>query len=554
MCGRTESDLGRFDYVVPLGTLNRAEFGASSVESALLDVQMSGLDRHILVRIDTALLAEAAANQALRWAPLALQHVQYRFVYYYQYKLRILRLLRERSVRHLVLTSALDTDLVFAAQAACAYLDIPLEVMEEAYDPPSSVLSFLASYDLPPIGALSNDVAVTMAAWMQRRRGMRVLYQPHPNLGGPTARGAAPFTWSRSVGVAHGIRHGVNRRLTGSPAPSFVSFDTHIDRSAAMTLDPDLWQGFDEWDLTALNSALLYFRARYPVEHLDLLYEKLQRFLTRSGAGRVVLNADITASGRLLAAAARSLGLQADFLPHGVVWEHLTPSTEGAFHPQRVLAWNPPSRERYGSHDINSITVSHPINQGPVVGTRPLPSDLSGMRVLVMPPEWVGLSFDGRPDCFESDLLEATRGLALLGVRSITVKYHHAHPTALDAKEGAIARLRPFAPLNLNTIASHHSVPQLLADGSFDFAVIGPTTGILEASRSGTPFIAFRAFMETAGLFDGFPLPQADSAEELENAIRTYNTDDAVGQCRLLHESLNLGPHPLAASLRGTPK
>ena len=162
-----------------------------------------------------------------------------------------------------------------------------------------------------------------------------------------------------------------------------------------------------------------------------------------------------------------------------------------------------------------------------------------------MPPDWFGLSFDTGMDCFEHDLLGMMNGLARLGVPHVFVKYHHSFPAVVRAKEQALERVQPFAPMRMTTIDSAESSPQLLGGGEFDLAVIGPTTGIVEASRSSTAFVVYRGFLEKSGLLDGFRLPTADGPDELAQAIELYDVNVVDEECLRLHESLNAGPHPL---------
>ena len=552
VCGQSALDLRGFDPVIAVDTLGKLANGEDGCDLALLDIQLpNGLDREVMVSVETALLAEADAHREFRWAPIALQHVLWRFVRYYQYRLRLQTLLADTGVTGLVITSANDTDLVFAAKAACAKFDTALQVQDGPSDPPSSVLSYLATYDLPEASTLSRDGIVSAIALLYKLRRKRVFYQPYWTLGEVIPANAACLSWNRSLTTAHWLRSVLTRKGSRAKAASIplVSFETHINHSAPMLLDDRLWPGFDEDDLVVLNSALFHFMSRYPSGFLDTLIEKTTSFFSRAGADRVVVNADNTCSARVTAFSARKAGAQVDFLPHGLPWEGMTFGTDTPFHPGRILAWSPPSRDRCTSIGMRAVTVSHPSNRGPVHKKRALPRDLANMRVLYMAPDWSALSFDGRPDCFEHDLLEVADGLARLGVGRMFLKCHHSLPPVVQAKDQAIERTRPYLPLNVTTVKSAVSSSRLLEDGEFDLAVIGPSTGIFEASRSSTPFIAYRAYPEKAAVFRGFRLPFVNSPEQLMQYLLDYDVAAVDEECYRLNESLNEGPHPLAADL-----
>jgi hypothetical protein len=381
-----------------------------------------------------------------------------------------------------------------------------------------------------------------LLALYYRAKSIRVFYQPYNNL----ARGypdAAVLTWRRSVCFT-GI---TLTELELHRTQSLPNLDTKIYHDQGSLFDPKGWAGFDNDDLTVLTSAFSYFQQRYSTNRIDRIYATCCTFFKQSGAQRLVLNSDNTCTTRLLSKAAKAQGLQVDYLPHGLIIEDVSLRTKTGCGVDRVLAWNPASADAFEQRGSTVEVVAHPSNVGRLVRKRPLPTDLSGLRVLILPPEWVGLSFTSRPDCFERDLLDIMEALSHLGVGSAHIKCHNSIKAALDAKMSMLAALRPFAPINFTVIESHISTLQLYQQ--FDLAIIGPTTGLLEASRSSTPFIGFRALMTKAGVFDGFQFPKADSSMELIEAIRNYDIDRVDQECIRMASSLAVGASPFEKKL-----
>jgi len=213
----------------------------------------------------------------------------------------------------------------------------------------------------------------------------------------------------------------------------------------------------------------------------------------------------------------------------------------------RVLAWNAASAEAFEQRGSLAKVIVHPSHVGSVVCKRPLPIDLSGLRVLILPPEWVGLSFASRPDCFERDLIDAFQVLHQLDIKAVHVKCHNSVKEVLDAKYAMLAAIQPYSQLAVSIIEGQVPTQQLFAQ--FDLTIIiGLTTGILEASRSATPLICFRTLMHKCAVFDDCALPQADTSYELMQCIRNYDVNAVDIQCQLLGESLRAGMHPFSVT------
>ncbi len=532
-----------YDEVLGQGALQARRLAAEGMEAgSLFDIPLPDQDLEMRQRVEDGLAAQAAMDPALAWSALAYQHVQWRFLRYLQYRQRLQRLLSGSSVGRLTLSSGDDSDLVHAARVACTGKGAELEVLDGRADRPSSLLSFLASYDLPASVSMLESVTSRLLALCYRQEKVRLFYQPYNNIGDSFAD-AAVLTWRRSISFPAGALPvaALGHERSG------VNLDTPVVDRPAVELPEQAWPGFDDEDRKVLASAYSYFHRRYPAGLLSRLHARSRSFLRSSRVKRLVLNSDNTCTTRLLAAAAREAGAHVDYLPHGLIWEELSLRTGSGNGADRVLAWNEGSASTYRSLGAQAAVISHPGNVAPVQRKRRFPADLSTMRVLLMPPEWVGLSFAGRPDCFERDMLDALEALHRLGISQVQVKCHHSIPEIVQAKLDMLESIRPFSPLAFTVIDSGIRADQLY--GKFDLAIIGPTTGVLEASRSAMPFIAFRALLHKAGLFSGFAFPAAESVDELVQVVRGYDFDMVERECERMARSLNAGPAPFAAVL-----
>jgi hypothetical protein len=532
-----------YNQVLGVGVLQARRLAAQGMQvGVLLDIPLRDQDLEVRQRVEDGLAAQAAMEQSLAWSTLAFQHVQWRFLRYLQYRQRLAQLIKDSEIKRLTVSSGDDTDLVRAARVACMDSGATLQVLDGRADKPSSLLSFLASYDLPASVSLLESVTSRLLALYYRQKKVRLFYQPYNNIG-DSYLDAAVLTWRRSISFPAGAL----------PVPelgherSGVVLETPVVEDTAVKLPSQAWPGFDDEDRKVLASAYSYFHRRYPAGLLSRLHRRLRAFLRSSRARRLVLNSDNTCTTRLLAGAAREAGVQVDYLPHGLIWEELSLRTGRGNGADRVLAWNEASATSYRRLGAEAVVISHPSNSCPVQRKRRFPQSLSSLRVLLMPPEWVGLSFAGRPDCFERDMLDALDALHLLGVHHVKVKCHHSMPEIVQAKLDMLELIRPYSPITFEVIDSGVRADELYEQ--FDLCIIGPTTGILEASRSATPFIAFRALLHKAGLFEGIDFPAAESVDELVQLVCHYDFEKVDRECERMAASLNAGCQPFAAEL-----
>jgi hypothetical protein len=546
-CGPWSEAFGDFDEIWSLGPLVERRLLSQGFRSRnLFDVELPDLDQSLRLRVESGLEAEAARGGVSAWADIAVQHVHWRFVRYYQYRLRLERLVSETRVTNLVVSSRDDRDLIQACEAICNQLHIGLEWQDNSCDPPSSLLSFLASYDLPQDVTALENCASRLLALYYRYKKINVFYQPYNNLRA-SYPAAAVLTWRRSIFFpGSGLPE-----LAYGRSRSLVNLHTPINEHHEVSFNPESWRGFDSYDLVVLSSAFSYFRRRYSKLTIDHIFACVQKFFKWTRVNRVVLNSDNTCTTRLLAKAAKSQGIYVDYMPHGLIQEDMSLQTRTNCGADRILAWNAASAAAFAHRGNCAKVISHPSNAGCVARKRALPVNLSTMRVLIMLPEWVVLSFTGRPDCFERDLLDVMASLRRLDVRSVQVKCHDSNKTVLDAKLAMLEAIRQYAPIDFKVIDSKVDAQQLYEQ--FDLAIIGPTTGLLEASRSSTPFVGFRAMMRKAALFNGFNLPYADTVEELLQCIQSYDVNAVDTQCQRLSESLRTGVHPFSVALDDDP-
>lgn len=551
-CGEIGEPPAIDEFIIALGTQQALHMRRRGyVVPSLFDIPLdTSLDRDLLLRLDRGLHREATANPAFKWLPLALQQLVWRFFRYHQYRKRLAILIEHERPDNLIISSNLDSDLSFAANAECRKTGLKLSLRHGPKDNESSQAPFLSPYDLIEANELDPKILSTLRAHSYHHCGIRTLYQPCGYFNSETYP-AETFLWRTTISTIAQLSRYAIRKITGAdPVPMNIP-DVFILQNLSVPLNPSFWEGFDADDLRAIYSFVYPFLIRYPANHLDLVYERLSYFLNASHVERVVIQQDTLMSARLISHACHAIGIRSDYLPHGYIMEELSPSTESPFSPNRILAWNEASRSEFQCLNLNATVVTHPSNSVSLFPKRNLPRDLASSKILAILPEWIWVSHGVRMDCLENYFDEICQSLNKFGVTRINAKLHWIN----NNKKLNIDQIRRCI---LERVATYRGISCRVLDSSLkswniiqehDFVIVGHTTGIYECMRSSTPFIIYRGMIERAQGIGAYAFPTANNVHELTSAIQNYDSNrlnNVFAACAL---SLRQGPHPLDSAL-----
>ena len=140
-CNSLHEVSGNFNQIWSLGKLTELGLSSRKIRSQnLFDVELPDLDAQLRQLIETGLQIESSTGEDSAWAETAFQHVHWRFVHYYQYRLRLETLIKNDGVTYLTLSSVQDCALMKACQAVCAKYNVELNVQSGPCDPFSSKL------------------------------------------------------------------------------------------------------------------------------------------------------------------------------------------------------------------------------------------------------------------------------------------------------------------------------------------------------------------------------------------------------------------------------
>lgn len=540
ICSESDTPFHRYANIAVINVflLNKLKKkGVNAVDLFGID---PGIDEPKVVRkIDFLLHKEAEDRAEMRWAPLALVRTTRRYLHYLQFKNRIGQWLSDLSPTSLVISSGWDKDLIAAASMVCKKRGIHLEVQDGAFDIYSGLEPFISAETLPSHTDISPLFLIIILGWWTRLRRISVIYEPYSNLGTQYLH-AQTFKWWKTVST-RGYTYKRFVGLLGVPdsTQGNIELPIYVNPDYPSVLNQRLWSEFPDDELQAINSGLHGFSLKYSEHHLDRIYNALKLFFKISKTQRFIVLDSKLSHSRMLTYAAKQSGLHVDFLPHGMTIEDYTSATGNSFNPDRVLAWNVGSRDRYRKLGMNACAVSHARNKSWLEAVRREAKPIQNMKVLVLLSSSESLQLDA----LERDFLNVHAALEALGVQHVKWRAHNAGPKIAESRNLTLFRVQQLLAVNVEFAEPSLDTQQLMC--GFDMLVIGGvTSGIFEAARFGIPFVVFGGQLDRVGSLDGFLVPRANSKETLIDVIRDFGYEAHRVLCGALRDSLIAGPDP----------
>lgn len=560
VCGESAVDPAGFSDVVALSPARLLRLRAAGVvahrfaQFAIGEPAGNAADATLYHDLDFCLHGEAAANNAMRWAPVAYLQVQLRLSRYCWLKRTLENALRQFEARALTVTSGLDRDLVFAARAVTRELAVDLEIGDGALDPSTSLWHRVRPYGLPQ---QTDPAWVTGIRWWLRRLVAgrdHCLVQPYWNLE-PGGRGVFELRGFRAINFHGRALQKVREMLQLRDPHTTYDRPVELRDGPSRQLQSACWnERFTDDEIMVIENMLAVFQEDFPAPLLDRISSALAVFLRAIGVRRVVLMHDRLDACRMLSHVAHGCGIEVDYLPHGLILENYSgPCMKSPFTPDRMLAWNEFSARSFRKLGWNAVPVRHSQFAGQPESFRNLRDCWPEMRVLILSPEWVCVTQSGEEDCAINDLSEAYAGLLKLGVKphNILVKYHSSTNRSEAIKKAGLLELKEAAGMDFTLVAS--GMPSDTLIDSVDLVILGLTSGIFEAVMHGVPMLIFGLSTSEVGSLSESRLPHARTADQLCAVLQNFDNESMAVVYQALAQSLRAGV-PVADAMRSVPK
>lgn len=532
ICSKEFQLTEKYDQIFSFGTLVELELKHKGISSDnIFDIQIPDYNFSLRKKLEDLIYNESK-NKPQFWINLAYQHILYRYINYYQYKLRFGIAIEENEINHFYLSSNSDDILKHAFISACNEKSINYDIFDGSIEKQSSLTPLSATFDLPNKNIFLEKLISYFLAFYYRISSNSTFYESYNYSSIP---GAFKFSFNRSItplGLYTAKFNSYNIRN------SFININQKIKESSNVELNKNLWKEFNETDIKVIKSSIKDFFERYEPSYLKNLSKTMILFFKISKVKRIILSSDNTSSSRFLFYSAKKAGLKVDFSPHGLMYDFQYLNTGREFNPDRILVWDKETQEKLATLKIKSEIFSKfkSLDFDKSKKKKELPIVLDNTKVLILANEWNGLSSKIRPDCFENDLMETLKGLKKLGISSISIKFHNSTSFGVKIKRKSLEKLINLTKLKIDIIDPIINPKSIFK--KFDLVVLGSTTGILDLLDSTTPFVIFRGFIEDISIFKGINLPQANNHLELINAITKIDVNKIDFHCQCLIKNL----------------
>ena len=530
ICDNDINSVKNYEIVFSLGRLIKLELKSINIDSInIYDIEIPFQNNNIQSNIEKFLELESKISGKTKWINLTIQHVLWRYIYYYQFKQRFNHLIKTYNIGDFVLSSSSNSYLLQGLEAACFKNQINFRVMEGNSVFTSSILPLTATFDIPFNQSFLEAHVSKIFSLLYRFKNIKTFYENNNylNLNG------SKFSWRRTVSFL-----GIHLpKFIENHKRSVINLDHNKKEKIIFQIEKNLWKGYDDFDLKIISSTLDDFFRKYNSQYLDNLFKNLLSFFKTTNASKIILNSDNSCSSRFLTYTAKKADIEVCFLPHGIMHGYQYLETGHEFGIDKILTWNQSEADYLLNNGKKAINFQCPIKLNfPKVKKNYDKKCLSKLNILVLLPEWVGLNLKSRPDCFENDYFLIQNSLIKLGVNQVYLKYHNAIDSAKKKKEETLKRLSRVSKINFKVIEPEKKTIEIIND--YDLVIVGATTGIIELALSSTPFIIFRAFVEDIALINNFKLPSTDNEKGLIELIRNYDFINLDKECLKLYSSL----------------
>ena len=448
------------------------------------------------------------------------------------------------------LSSGNDTELVMATATVCKERGLRFDALDGAMNEPLNIDFMIRHTGLPL--KIDPKWLNYLKSWFWRFfcRSASLMYEPYWNLQLCSNADAYPIKLNRLVAVMASVHLKFSKTIfrTGRDASSY--YELWDDEVKPEILTEKIWrEHFSDDEMVLISQLLGTFMKEFPSSAMDRAGMMIKTFLKERSVRSVLLMHDKQDSCRLLAWAAHSLGLQVDYLPHGIIFEDASGrASPTPFSPDRILSWNQDSADAFKKYGWRAESVAHPHFQKPALPFKRLERDKTNMKVLILLADWVYLTEVGREDCTWVWYREIVDALNTMGIRAenVCVKLHQLPTDSASHYLSLIAQIDSLFDYKPRLVAHTKRLQDLIKD--FDLVIGGLTTGIYECALHGVPFVLYGMSAKRVQLLSKLEIPHAKDTRELMSTITEYDNEAGSQVSAALISSLRSGRDILEVS------
>ncbi len=294
-----------------------------------------------------------------------------------------------------------------------------------------------------------------------------------------------------------------------------IDFSVNIPRKYKLT--NKYWDNFRADQIDLINSIINIYFNHYNFKYLDLLEKKTMYLISATKTKRIIFDDTSDSYRKLTLNCCNKLGVDAIFLPHGIIDEEFQfPSIKNPDylkHLPAVTAWNKNSSDYFTSHGLKSIAISFPLNM-----SKKIVGDKKDVLVMLSHGNRINLN------SFEDDI-ESLMPLITELNQLVDWKIHqNIFDEANKAMSNQILYLEKTHGVNLNFI-DHNTRSSSIMNNYRKIVFTTWTTGIFEAAMLNIPFIVFTKEKYNIHALNAFNMPIAQNLSECIDFILEKEPD-----------------------------
>ena len=283
-------------------------------------------------------------------------------------------------------------------------------------------------------------------------------------------------------------------------------------------LDRKIWGNYRNDQLRLIEHLINIFFEKFTPNYLLSLHDKIRKLLRWSNTKCVILDETIDAYRRLIASACDDEKIDLEYMPHGIISEHLQfsyTSNENYVNKYvpKTLAWNSFSSDYLKKMNLSSVPITFPINISP--------RKKNSIRdVLVM------LSYGDRVNLnqFEEDIVDILEVIDCTKYKIDWKIHQNIFEKTNKIMKKQKSNIEKMLNVELNFI--NHNVKSSSIMKNYDFIIFTTyTTGIYEAALLNVPFIIYSNETEVCNGVKVPFIPIAKNKNDFRLMLNQNNSD-----------------------------
>ncbi len=334
---------------------------------------------------------------------------------------------------------------------------------------------------------------------------------------------------------------GMHNLSKNSYSFSELNFSREIE--TMYKLDSKIWGNYRNDQLQLIEHLINIFFEKFTPNYLVSLQDKIRKLFRWSNTKCVILDETIDAYRRLIASACNDEKIDLEYMPHGIISEHLqfsytsNESYVNKYIP-KTLAWNSFSSDYLKKMNLSSVPITFPINISPRKKN-------DRRDILVM------LSYGDRVNLnqFEEDIVD------ILEVVDCT-KYNidwKIHQNIFEKTNKIMKKQKSNIEnmLNMELNFIHHDIKSSSILKNYDFIIFTTyTTGIYEAALLNVPFVIYSNETEVCNGIKVPLIPIAKNKHDFRLMLNQTNSDYLNLIKKSLLENISLDKYLLKKARR----